>query len=556
MRATGPLLLVILGGASVASSPAAPPAAPRATDTGDFLIYEAKDGDTLPRLARDHFVREEDWRKALALNRLPGPELAPGTRIRLDRGWLKREPLSAELIAFRGAIRIRSGGEEREAQRGARLGEGDQIATGAEGFATLRFPDGSLVSLPTNSAVRLDRLRRYPIADSLDRRLVIERGEAESSVVPLQGGGSRFEVSTPLAVSAVRGTRFRAHFTPGALVSATEVLEGVVGVRPREAPTEARVAAGYGVVVTDAGMARPEALPVAPVALDMPAVQSGPRVVFSVRPQPGARGYRAELATDPDFLDRLAAATSTDGRFALEDVPAGRFHLRVVAISQSGLAGVPATFSFDRTMRIAVGPEPPRASGGAGGTPAPTLAGPPSPAPGGIVGLGAAVATAVEGQPGPLDEAPADSAPGATDREEGDTSEGIGAPSGLVTVAAANPWSFPGSFRAPGGSPAPELPPGLGGGGPSTGFTPPPSPPVAPPLLPVTPVPGGPIVVTPPVPLPTLPAPPGPWPAPDPPPAPVGAVPEPGLWAAFIAGFGLVGFALRRARRRAGRVAR
>lgn len=578
MRTSGPILLLLLAGASVASSPAAPPAATRAADTGEFLVYEAADGDTLQDLARDHFLQPDDWRKALALNRLAVPELPAGTRVRLDRGWLKREPLSAELVAFRGAVSVRSGKEDRPATAGMRVAEGDRIATGIEGFATLRFPDGSLVSLPTNSAMRLDRLRRYPLADGIDRRLTLEQGTAESTVVPLVGAASRYEVTTPVAVSAVRGTQFRVHFTPGTARALTEVVEGVVGVTPRGTGAERRVPAGYGIVVGRAGTAGAQALPIPPVALAMPALQSGARVTFGVRPQPGIVAYRVEVATDRDFVDRVATATSADGRFNLGGLPAGRLHARIVAIGANGLVGLPAVFHFDRTVSIPVGPATAQAADAdeatAGDSEAAEAETETETIPAtaalatvegtsGLQSLAASLASTAEATPSPFVEDR--DAEGASSEEaaieEGDTSEGAASEDGLVVVAStAATWSS----HALGGDgfPRPEpMLPDLGGGGGGGGVPrdfapllpfPAPEPPrPTPPDLPI-------FGFHPPLDLLPIELPPpdlgdtgvvGPASPSHPAVVAPGAAPEPALWMQLILGFGFIGFAARRAGR-------
>nr|WP_194744032.1 FecR domain-containing protein [Thermaurantiacus tibetensis] len=364
--------LLLLAGASVGPRAGGPALPARAQDSGDQVIYETAAGDTLAGLAEAHFRAPEDWQRARALNAAllggvgPRAPLPAGLRLRLDTGWLRHAPASAEIVAFRGDVRVESAGQSRPARLGLRVHEGEAIATGPVGFVTLRLPDGTEVALPTATAVRFDRLRRYSLNGALDRRIRILEGRVTSRVVPLPDPTSRHEVTTPVGVAAVRGTEFRVSFTPQGQRATAGVLEGRVGVTAGAA-AERMLGAGTGVVFGPAGPGAVVRLPAPPVALAMPAVQAGPEARFAVRPLPGL-AFRAVIATDPDFRNPVAEAESADGRFALEGLPAGRYHLMVTAVTPDGLEGLPARFSFDRPREGAAVAASGPAAGGAAGT--------------------------------------------------------------------------------------------------------------------------------------------------------------------------------------------
>lgn len=531
-------LLLLAAGASVAPqwSSAGAPGTP-ARDTGDLVRYTLEEDETLPALAEEHFLRPEDWRKARALNGAAAD--TPGASLRLDTGWLKRTPLTAEVVAFRGDAVATVAGAEVAVRRGLILSEGDRLRTGAEGFATLRLPDGSLLSLPTNSAVRFDRLRRYSLNGAVDRRIHVETGAADSRVMPLRDETSRFEVRTGLGVAAVRGTRFRVDFTPGRMLA--EVSEGKVGVRGRDGP-ETLLGKGFGLVVGPAGAGQPVRLPSAPTILSLPAFRASPGAILSVRALEGL-SYRAILATDPDFLDQVAEVRSADGRLRFEGLGAGSYHVAVQAVLPSGLAGPATVARFDwggPSGIAAADPPPPTAP-----DPSAPPVGDPSPAASegasGIAALGEAARTA---------EAFAAAAADA----EGDIDEdGVGMATDELELLA-GPWSglplrLPSSAgRWGGGSPAPSSAFGASfGGGAGGGWS----------LVPQSPGPFAPptdlipgILPAPPE-APALPpsAPTDQRPGPDAPPGPPPAspTPEPATWMQLLAGFALLGTALRRA---------
>jgi hypothetical protein len=570
MRPIAPLLL-LLAGASAAptgGSGAAHPAS--GADSADFIIYEAEEGDRLSDLADRHFLRPEDWRKARALNGLSDDRLKPGTRIKLDTAWLRRTPLSAEVVAFRGDSVILKGASRLQVARGAVIAEGDRIITGAMGFVTLRLSDGGELSIPTNSSVRFLRLRGYTLGGLVDRRLQVEQGSLDNKVTPFSRPGHRHEVTTPVSVAAVRGTEFRVSFTPGSSTAITEVLEGRVGVLAvgKSRSGETLVSAEHGVAVTVAGVGRVEAMLPPPILEGAGPAFRGARLATSVRREAGIAAWRLELATDAAFTNRVAELMSTDGEFDVGDLSPGLYHARLRAMSPSGIAGRPTTFTVrgpGLTAALATPPAPDEGSS-AQGSPAEE----------------AEVASLGEGPSG-LRKMVADMADYAEESapllqqlfagEEGDASDALlmaanqasggggsgGGGGSILSLAGASPWgASTGTGGAVGGAWAPALAAGASGRWPAPGAVPGGmgGPPVLWPAVP-TPFSGGQIagVLVPglePVPSPAGASPTG-GASPAPPSGPASSlVPEPQSWMMLIAGFGWVGLTLRR-RLRAGK---
>lgn len=555
-------LLFLAAGASVApqwTAAGGPDGQPR--ETGDLVRYTLEEGETLPELAEEHFLSAEDWRKARALN---GPAAdTPGAVLRLDTGWLRRTPLTAEVIAFRGASVATVAGVDVPVRRGLVLAEGDRIRTGSAGHATLRLPDGSLLSLPTNSGIRFERLRRYSLNGALDRRIRVEAGAVDNRVTPLASETSRYEVTTDLGVAAVRGTMFRIAFTPGRM--GAEVTEGAVGVAGNRArpDSETRLDAGFGLVVGPAGPGQPVRLPVAPVFLSLPSAAGGAATDLAVRAEPRL-SYRAVVATDPDFLDRVAETVSADGRFRFDGLAPGRYHAAVSAVLPSGLAGPPAITQFDRgaipVLAAAPAAPPPSA---AREPPSPTDAeGKRSAAPGPVASGIGPQASGLTALAAAAEEIVGDAGSGEGDADMADTP----ATAWSDVELHAGAWSrLPARLPTSGGRGPAFAPPAgnsgatFGGGGGGFGLLPASGPlavvPASGPILlpaaeavalPAAPVPAGPGPLTlAPDPAPSiLPA------APPPAPSPASPTPEPAAWAQLLAGFALLGAMLRRARAR------
>ncbi|WP_199555834.1 FecR domain-containing protein [Sandaracinobacteroides hominis] len=353
MRFAGPTLLLLLA----ATAPALPNGArleqrqrAQAEATDEIIIYKTKPGDTLQSLAGKWFERPEDWRRAQALNKLKDPSDIPaGTALRLRSVWLKTNPIAAELAAFRGDVRVVRGKAGQPVAKGMALAEGDIIETGANGYATLTLPDNSQVSLPSASRIRLARLRQVPMSDSIDRRFTLEQGRSEAKVTPMSNPASRFLISTPVAVAAVRGTQFKVTYTPEELKAATVVTEGKVAVSRIGGIEEVLVRADYGNITTSKGASKAFALLPAPAVETPERLQDAKAVTFRLKPVNGAVKYLVEIAADAGFVDRVGSVETTDTLAVFDGVPNGDYHVRAFAIDNLGLTGRPVEYAFTRS---------------------------------------------------------------------------------------------------------------------------------------------------------------------------------------------------------------
>jgi hypothetical protein len=211
----------------------------------------------------------------------------------------------------------------------------------------VRFVDGSTTLLGPGSRLRIERHARLAPGGPADTRLHLDAGALETRVVPARPA-PRFELRTPVVNLGVRGTEFRGRLDGERLLA--EVLEGRVAVAAQP------LAAGYGTVATAARVAPPQPLPAEahlqglpplvqrlPLQLDFPAVA-------------GAVRYRVQLfdAQRPGVL-LLDSLFDTPRAAWPDDVPDGRYELRVRAADAQGLEGRAAVQAFTLKAR----PEPP-----------------------------------------------------------------------------------------------------------------------------------------------------------------------------------------------------
>ncbi len=327
----------------------AAPAAAQSTVSSrqaETLDYVVRPGDTLIDLASAYMNRPLDYRRVQRENRVANPRrLSIGRTLALPVDLLRADPDEARIAGFRGAVSLNQDGVSGTPTSGQIVRESAVLSTGANAFVRLALSDGSHVVVPSNSRVRVSRLRRYAINGAVDHALTVETGRAESRVTPRTRPGG-FAIRTPVSVSAVRGTDFRVSFDEASERSATEVLEGAVAVASGE--NEALAAADQGVSAA-AGAVRLLPLLPAPALARPDAPQTQPQVVFEVQPLPGAERYRGRIAQDAGMIESFAEADSAPGGpLAFGDMEEGAYFLRLTALSPEGLEGKATTYSFIR----------------------------------------------------------------------------------------------------------------------------------------------------------------------------------------------------------------
>lgn len=341
--ASGPALCAPRGPAKSVAVPADPP-----------VRYVVRRGDTLFDLGRAYLRRTTDYRHVQRANQISRPRVMPvGKTLTIDADLLKTVPIDARLSAFSGKVEIETDGRRASAQTGMALKEGQRVITGPGAFATFEMEDASRVTLPSNTAMRVVRLRSVVLTNAPQRVFKLDEGRSAIQATPNPNPNARFEVRTPVSISAVRGTEFRVAAADGR--ARTEVLKGAVGVGPGEAPPVGPpVPAGFGVTVTSGGtgVSAPVALLPAPRLNEADQNQTDRTVRFAVRPQAGAAGYRLLLSRDAGFIDLFAEATQAEAVADFGSLEDGTYFVRVTALDPTGLEGAPADYSFDRDLDV------------------------------------------------------------------------------------------------------------------------------------------------------------------------------------------------------------
>lgn len=317
----------------------------------DFA-YIVREGDNPWNLTQRYLKDLSYWPRIQRYNRITEPRrMQPGTRLLIPEGWLKLRTREVRLDAVQGdVVVIAADGRRSAAVAGQLLVVGTRVLTGEAGSAALAFSDGSRVQLRPGSELGVRQSADFAAGAGTWVRLDLLRGSLESLVVPRSGTASRFEIDTPAAIAAVRGTRFRVH--AGDADTRNEVIEGRVAFG--NAAGEQQVAAGQGAsAVRGAPIAPPRALLPAPAEQALFADRLPLNLPFPALAD--ATAYRVQVAPDARFDTVLSDRTSSQASVTVATLPDGEYRVRVRGVDATGLEGRDAEWPLTLDAR----PEPP-----------------------------------------------------------------------------------------------------------------------------------------------------------------------------------------------------
>lgn len=337
--------------AVAAAVPAASAAAPArvSSDSGELWLHRIERGDTLIGLHARLLQPQVRWQDVQRLNRIADPRrLQPGSTLKIPYSMLRSRPAAAEVLHVHGEVFLEGPAGRRPLAAAAVVAVGEQVVTGPQSSASLRFADGTRTALGPDSRLRVGDHARLGGGAPVQMRLQLERGSVQTEVPALQPP-TRLELRTPVVNLGVRGTEFRARVDDGHTLA--EVVQGrvAVGAQLVDAGFGTRAEAG-GVVLAPQPLLPPPALQGLPPRLErtllrLPLAAGGG--VQHVRLQVQDRGTPPRLLAEGVFTPPLASW--------LLPLPDGDYRLLARAADGSGIEGHDAQADFELAAR----PEPP-----------------------------------------------------------------------------------------------------------------------------------------------------------------------------------------------------
>lgn len=313
----------------------------------NYLVLK---GDTLSAISARFLGAAERWPMLQKANRIAQPKrLRPGQSILLPSDLLQGESRSAQLQEARGEVWLSQvaspSAQESKPLSWQRLMPGQNIEPGTVlkvgplAHALLLMPDQSTVRVSAGSVLKIERLCWSSAGAFLSTRLQLEQGRVETKAAP-QPRGSRFEVTTPMAVASVRGTEFGLELAQGQAepFMLADVGEGRVELKsPR---TTMKVQQDQGVRIEQSGeMIGPFELLRAPDLSAIPKSQVSTALLLPVGPVAGAARYRFQVSAATELRPVLMESSDSELPIRLVGLPDGSYHVAVRAEDSRGLPG-------------------------------------------------------------------------------------------------------------------------------------------------------------------------------------------------------------------------
>ena len=311
----------------------------------EYWEYTFRPGDSIWKVAEKYTTSVSNWAEIQKINKIregPDRRILPGTRILIPVSMLKQQPTPAIVIAVRGdASLVRASGDKEILKTGTKLYSGDRVLTADEQSLRIQFADKSELQVQPSSVIVLDKLSHHKDTGMVDTRIRLNSGSVKTWVEKLKPE-SHYEIKTPAAVTAVRGTTFRLSST--SQISRTEVTQGIVGVSAGD--TEKSVKSGYGIIAE-----KDKPLPEPVKLLPPPEISdnlSKDKTVLNVswKILEGAKFYRYQLATDEKFNQVIVDSSTEDSMIEINDLKPARYYLLVRGVDQYELEGLDANSVF------------------------------------------------------------------------------------------------------------------------------------------------------------------------------------------------------------------
>ena len=312
--------------------------------------YSARPGDNLIQFANRYLLNPNDWQVLQKLNAIKNPKkLQIGQVIRVPLMLVKQAAAPAEVVLVSGQAGLLNADKTMQTLTvGQQLQAGAELITAQNSRLDVRFADGSVVTMQSNSTMKLDTLSMYSGGGMVDTKLRLQQGRVEVAANPNHVHGNQLQIMTPSAVAAVRGTHFRV--TTDAQSIKQETLDGKVALSA--AGEEVAVKKGFGSLSEGGAPPLPPILLLAaPNAKALPSKLDALPLTFNMPAQDGAVAWVGQISVDAQFNTVLAENVSQGAALSFADVPDGQYYLKVRAKDKKGLEGYDAVHTFALNAR-------------------------------------------------------------------------------------------------------------------------------------------------------------------------------------------------------------
>ncbi|MFT7186326.1 MAG: hypothetical protein ACI84K_001724 [Pseudohongiellaceae bacterium] len=298
--------------------------------------YTLRPADNFQKISEQILNNKHSWTDLVRHNRIDDiASLEPGSIIRVPMQWLKQQPRPAKILSIAGNAQIKRTKDTHYKVLKANMSiyVGDEVAT-KNGTLLIKLADNSLIRLEKNSNLVFNKLSHYGRTGMVDTQLRLKKGSLSTEISPLVKG-STYEITTPSAVAAVRGTKFRLETTPNE--TKLEVTEGSVNFSHQHGTAIVNTGEGARIKQDSPSIER-SILPAAPETQFANKVIEDLPTTLKWKGKGKSESYHYELSDSGNTL--IQTAMTKKPEVTIDHVKNGDYKVAMRAVNTKGFEGM------------------------------------------------------------------------------------------------------------------------------------------------------------------------------------------------------------------------
>jgi len=301
--------------------------------------HTVQTGETWQSIAELHLRQPQSWDKLRVLNRYPhSRQPKSGDVVKIPVVMMLSTRAVSTVENVHGKVMVQTQTVWGKPDVGEELVPGGIITTGGDSFLTIRLADGSVVQVLANSQLKVPESSSIGTTGAINTHLFLKHGRLESKVIPTRAVKSSFEIRSPLAIAAVRGTHFGVSVDDASTSTSVDVEEGSVWLETTGFGSSL-LTLNQGALIDKHGLTIKPLLG-APDLSDLPDLfPAGEPLELSLKPVQDAASYHAVLSNGSGISDPLTLRNSTDAKIRIKGPKDGVYYLRVRAVDSRGVMG-------------------------------------------------------------------------------------------------------------------------------------------------------------------------------------------------------------------------
>lgn len=305
-----------------------------------MVSITVKKGDCLIKVCKSYLENQKHWKKIAKINRLKNPDfILLGQTLNIPVNMLKGITEEGTVTFIKGNVEFMTSKSNywMPLSLHALVPEGSKVRTGDTGLVEIVFKNGDSIFQKSNTSIGIDSSKQK--GEYYFRRILMQTGKTITRIREATNKANRFEIITPSAVCAARGTAFRTS-VDAEETTRSEVLDGEIFVKGENKVVN--VTEGYG------NFTRKGETPSLPYSLLPPPSLKKPKSIYKKLPiilefekVKNALNYRVILSRDAEMKDIIKEEIiPVEGKLVINEISDGVYFMNILSIDNKGLEGL------------------------------------------------------------------------------------------------------------------------------------------------------------------------------------------------------------------------